>query len=291
MMRDAAELASARKAKVSTSWPLALGFAALAFPAVLKLGSQTWSSEEGAHGPLVLCTGAWLIWRQLPELRRDGELGQARIVFAGLCFALPMYIFGEAFDFISLEISGLYLIGLLFFYSRFGAFQIARNWFVFLYLAFAIPPPRTWLDSLTFPLKQLVSATASALLRPFGVPVTHEGVAIYVAQYQYLVEDACSGLNSIVGLMAIGLLYVYLARRGTWLYSAVLAALILPIAFAANVIRIAILILLTQYFGDDVAQGFMHFASGMVVFAIALIVIFSVDALMALTVRRYGKLA
>lgn len=290
-MRDAAEFASAYKAKHSASWPLAVGFAALAFPAVLKLGAQTWTSEEGAHGPLVLCTGAWLLWRQLPELRKNGEPGRAWILFAGLCLTLPLYVFGEAFDFITVEVMGVYLIGLLFFYSSFGARQITHNWFIFLYLTFAIPPPRTWLDSLTFPLKQLVSATASSLLRPFGIPVTHEGVVIYVAQYQYLVEDACSGLNSIVGLLAIGLLYVYLARRGSWLYSAVLAGLILPIAFVANVIRIAILILLTQFFGDDVAQGYMHFASGMVVFAIALIVIFAVDALMALAVRRYEKLA
>ena len=52
------------------SWPLTVGFIALAIPAAFALGSQTWSSEEGGHGPLVLVTAGWLMWRQFPEIRR-----------------------------------------------------------------------------------------------------------------------------------------------------------------------------------------------------------------------------
>ena len=119
--------------------------------------------------------------------------------------------------------AGLYGAGVAIFYSLFGAREVARNWFIFLYLLFAVPPPRSWLDKLTFPLKQFVSVAATAIFRPFGIPVTHEGVIIYVAQYQYLVEDACSGLNSIVGLLAISLFYIYLTRGSSWRYSLLLA--------------------------------------------------------------------
>ena len=269
------------------SWPLIVGLCALAIPAAYMLGTQTWSQEEGAHGPLVLCTAAWLLWRQAPEIRRRGIPGRNWVVALGMTVSLAMYIFGQAFDFITLAAAGLYGAGITIFYALFGSRELVRNWFIFLYLLFAVPPPRSWLDNLTFPLKQFVSSAATAILQPFGIPATHEGVIIYVAQYQYLVEDACSGLNSIVGLLAISLFYIYLSRGSSWRYSLLLACLTIPIAIMANIVRIIILILLTQFMGDDVAQGFMHFAAGIVVFVIALALIFSLDALItAVSARR-----
>lgn len=266
------------KEMLRSAWPLALGLAALAIPCVLALSEHTWSSEAGAHGPLVLCTAAWLLWRQSGEIRAQGVPGKGWIVTLGTIVSLLLFIVGEAFDVITLEAAGLYGMGITIFYSCFGRAQILRNWFIFLYLLFAVPPPRSWLDALTFPLKQFVSSAATAILRPFGIPATHEGVTIYVAQYQYLVEDACSGLNSIVGLLAISLFYIYLSRGGSWRYSLFLACLAVPIAILANIVRILILILLTEFFGDAVAQGFMHSAAGIFVFGVALGLIFAIDS-------------
>jgi exosortase len=263
------------------SWPLAVGFCALAIPTAYLLGTQTWSQEEGAHGPLVLFTAAWLLWRQLPEIRHHAVSGKNWVVGVSLTISLAMYIIGQAFDFITLSAAGLYGVGVCIFYALFGAREIVRNWFIFTYLLFAVPPPRSWLDTLTFPLKQFVSSAATAILEPFGIPVTHEGVIIYVAQYQYLVEDACSGLNSIIGLLAITLFYVYLTRGSSWRYSIFLAALTIPIAIMANILRIIILILLTLFMGDGVAQGFMHFTAGIIVFVIALALVASLDSLFA----------
>jgi exosortase len=266
------------KEMLRSAWPLALGFAALAIPSALALSEHTWSSEAGAHGPLVLCTAAWLLWRQSGEIRAQGVPGQGWIIALGTIVSLLLFIVGEAFDVITLEAAGLYGMGVTIFYSCFGRAQIVRNWFIFLYLLFAVPPPRSWLDALTFPLKQFVSSAATAILRPFGIPATHEGVTIYVAQYQYLVEDACSGLNSIVGLLAISLFYIYLSRGSSWRYSLFLASLAIPIAILANIFRILILILLTEFFGDAVAQGFMHSAAGIFVFGVALGLIFAIDS-------------
>lgn len=277
------------KEMLRSSWPLALGFAALAIPCALALSEHTWSSEAGAHGPLVLCTAGWLLWRQSGEIRAQGVPGKAWIVTLGTIVSLALFIVGEAFDVITLEAAGLYGMGVTLFYSCFGRAQIVRNWFIFLYLLFAVPPPRSWLDALTFPLKQFVSSAATAILRPFGIPATHEGVTIYVAQYQYLVEDACSGLNSIVGLLAISLFYIYLSRGSSWRYSLFLAALAIPIAILANIFRILILILLTEFFGDAVAQGFMHSAAGIFVFGVALGLIFAIDSVIVSVSGRWRR--
>jgi exosortase len=277
------------KEMLQSSWPLAIGLAALAVPAAIALSEHTWSSEAGAHGPLVLFTGAWLLWRQSGEIRARGVAGKGWIVAIGTAISLLLFIIGEAFDVITLEAAGLYGMGVTIFYSCFGWAEIVRNWFIFLYLLFAVPPPRSWLDALTFPLKQFVSSAATALLRPFGIPATHEGVTIYVAQYQYLVEDACSGLNSLVGLLAISLFYIYLARGSSWRYSLFLAMLAIPIAILANVLRIIILILLTEFFGDAVAQGFMHSLAGIFVFAVALLMIFGIDSALTAAFGRWRR--
>jgi exosortase len=269
--------AAARPRGADVSWPLVIGLAALGVPAALSLSGETWSSDAGAHGPLVIATAVWLLWRERSELQARGHPGNFWIICFALMLALGMYIAGEAFDFITLEALGLYIVALAMFCFLFGAKELARNWFIFVYLLFAVPPPRSWLDMATFPLKQFVSSSAVALLQLCDLPVSHQGVVIYAGQYQFLVEDACSGLNSILGLIAISLLYIYLARRSSWRYAAGLAALTVPVAIVANIIRIILLILLTLWAGDAVAQGFMHFAAGIVLFVIALGLIFLID--------------
>ena len=100
-------------------------------------------------------------------------------------------------------------------------------------------------------------------------------------KYLLLVEDACSGMNSLVGLVAISLFYIYLLRNASWKYSIGLTVLVIPIALLANMIRIIVLVLLTYFFGDGVAQGFLHSVAGLFLFATALILVFAIDNLLA----------
>jgi exosortase len=166
--------------------------------------------------------------------------------------------------------------------SRFGLRAMRSVWFPLLYLAFVIPPPNTLLAELTGPLKELVSQLATDWLHAWGLPVAREGVTIFVAQYQLLVEDACSGMNSIVGLIAVSLLYIYLMRGSSWLYSIILVAFVIPVAIVANILRIMVLVLLTYFYGNEVAQGFLHFTAGMFLFATALLFVFLIDRLLVL---------
>ena len=97
------------------------------------------------------------------------------------------------------------------------------------------------LDSITQPLKLLVSDITTWLLSAAGYPITQVGVTIYIAQYQLLVEDACAGLNSLISLTAVGLFYIYLMHNASWRYSALLLALLLPIALPGIVTGLALL--------------------------------------------------
>lgn len=273
-----------------TYWPLLLGFAVLALPTVKTLGDQVWSKEAGAHGPIVLGTGIWLLWRKIPEIRAMATPGNPWLTGAALGISLPLYVFGRAFDFISLEVVGLYGVGLAMLHSQVGIQPMLKIWFPLLYLGFLVPPPGWLVDGLTAPLKLFVSQVTTAGLQAVGIPVFREGVTLQVANYQLLVEDACSGMNSLNGLIAISLFYIYLLRNASWRYSMLLVALVIPIAIIANIIRVAILVLMTYFFGDAVAQGFLHMAAGLVLFTSALLLVFLVDNLITRVWRSRGVL-
>lgn len=291
MVPAASEMPRANYAGLLALSPLVVGLAAIGIPTLARLGAQVWSTEAGAHGPIVLATGAWLLWRQTDELRAYATRSNPFLTGAMVVAALALYVFGRAYDFISLEVLGVYLVGATFLYVHFGLPALFRNWFPLFYLGFVVPPPGWFIDSLTAPLKEFGSFAATGILQAFGVPIIREGVTLMVDQYQLLVEDACSGMNSLVGLTAISLFYIYLLRRASWQYSLLLTALVIPIAIFANVVRIMVLVLLTYFMGDAVAQGFLHKTAGLFLFATALIMVFAIDNLLAAVLLRPRKSA
>jgi exosortase len=260
------------------AWPLLLGLALLAGPTFATLADQTWSRESGAQGPIVLATGLWLLWRQGPELRRLAQPGALWVTLLILAVSVVSYVAGRVLDYLTFEVAGLYGAGVAMFHDRFGPRLMRRSWFPLAYLALAVPPPGAAVDSVTAPLKHFVTWAATSGLHAAGIPVSREGVTIFVAQYQLLVADACSGMNSLIGLTAVSLLYIYLMRRASPAYALLLTAFVVPIAIAANIVRIVTLVLLTYGFGDAAAQGFLHFTAGLFLFAIALLLVYAVDA-------------
>ncbi|MBW8812436.1 MAG: exosortase V [Caulobacterales bacterium] len=268
---------------------LALAFAA---PTFYRLGDQVWSRESGAHGPIVLATGLWLVWRKLPSMSLEAKPGSLPLTVLGLLISLPIYIIGRAYDIISFEAAGLYGFCLSVLHDRFGLQAMLKNWFPLLYLGLLLPVPGWALDEFTAPLKLLVTTVASDIVLPFGIPLVQEGVTMTVGPYQLLVEDACSGLNSLIGLIAVTTFYIYLLRNASWRYSLVLVCLIIPIAILANVLRIITLILLTYFFGDAVGQGFLHVTAGLFLFAVSLVLMFTIDsAISSFLKRRSGARA
>ena len=281
--------AATARASALRNWPLIVGFLALALPTFVRLAQEHWTTEQGAHGPLVLATGGWLIWRRLAGSGYRRGTARPWLVAAALVPSLAFYVFGRAYDYLSLEVLGLFGTAIAVGYSLYGASLIRTLWFPLLYLAFVIPIPGWVLDQMTAPLKEIASASTTQILQLFGIPIVREGVTLYVAQYSLLVEDACSGMNAMAGLMALGLFYSYIVHGSSWRYCLVLAVMIIPIAIAANIIRITILVLLTYYAGNEAAQGFLHGLAGMVLFASALLFIFAADSTLAVVVRRWRR--
>jgi exosortase len=273
--------------------PLLIGCAVMMIPTLIALGEQSWTLEIGAHGPIVLVTGIWLLFHALREfaLPNARERGTLVITLPILAMGLALYVFGRAYDFLSLEAAGCYLVGIGLLHDAVGLVLVRMLAFPLIYLAFLIPPPGWLIDQLTAPLQHFVSSVSTGVLAAFGYPVARNGVVIFIAQYQLLVEQACAGMNSIVGLTAITLFYIYILHRSSWRYALLLMAFILPIAILTNICRVMALVLVTYYLGDAAAQGFLHGTTGIVLFTVALALMIGLDTLFQLALGSRRKLS
>lgn len=259
---------------------LLAGCAAVAVPTMVRVAQEGWSSEQGAHGPIVFFTGLWLLWRAWPrasEVARPGRTGVVALLVAVL---LPAWFLARLTAVIQLEGFLAYGLMLTAAYSRIGAASLRRMLFPLFYLGFTFPMPNTVVDGLTLPMKIGISHFSAWFLALFGYPVGGQGVMLQIGQYQLLVAAACAGLNSIVSLGALSLLYVHLRYGDRLGLALVFAALIVPIALLANFVRVLILLLLTYHFGESAAQGYMHTFAGLVMFGVALVALGLCDLLL-----------
>lgn len=263
-------------------WALALGgLAALYLPIWWWAFGDIWQTDEHGHGPIILAIVLWLFWRQRHAVQ--AAAGEPARWAGALSFALglAMYLTGRAFDISIFEFGSQLpvVLGVVLLLAGWSGARAA--WFPLLYLVFMVPLPGMFVDAATGALKQWVSAIAENLLYAAGYPIGRSGVMLTVGQYQLLVADACSGLNSMFSLSALGLVFMYLMRRPSVVHNAVMVLAILPIAFASNIVRVMVLVLVTYHFGDEAGQGFLHGAAGIVLMLVALAIFFVLDAVLA----------
>ncbi|WP_293969022.1 exosortase V [Sphingomonas sp.] len=270
-------------------WLLLLGLAALIIPTLLSVARDTWSTEQGAHGPVVLATGIWLVLRMRPAFLPLARPGSPALVALGLFVTLTIYALGRISGTIEMEGFALYAVTVTITYACIGLRAMRVLWFPILYFAFLFPPPDSLVAAVTQPLKLGISREAVNLLSMFGMSVSRTGVIIQVDQYDILVAAACAGLNSIISLSAIGLFYIYIRHNANWRYAVVLMVAIVPVAILANFVRVLLLILITYFFGDAAAQGFLHGFAGMTMFTVALLGIFAIDTLASPIRRRLSR--
>jgi exosortase len=269
----------------------AAGFLALALPTLIFVARETWSGEQGAHGPIILMTGIWLLWTKWPTVRdraRPPAAWRPAVLLIPLLLLFPLVRITHI-----VEIEGyvMYVAALAALYALIGGKVMWQLAFPLVYLAFIFPPPETVIYALTMPLKVAISDASISLLKLFGYPIGGTGVMIQIGQYQLLVAAACSGLNSIVSLSALTIFYIYVRHSDNLRYTAMLLLAVVPVAIAANFIRVIILILLTYHAGEATAQGFLHDLAGLTMFATALILIYLCDLVLqrVLSQRSTGK--
>jgi exosortase B len=261
--------------------PLAIGLCALYVPTFINFAQSRWQTDDEGHGPLILMAALWMFYELSRNLKvtdtRAAPVSGSLSLLAGLLTHMVSHSQGIAI----LEVAAMIpTIG--------GALAAIYGWstvnalrFPLFFLIFMAPVPGFIIDALTGPLKLFISTQAESIMYALGYPVARVGVSLSVGQYQLLVADACSGLNSMVSLIAVGLFFMHLVKRPSLLHNALLLIAIPFIAVAANLVRVIAICLVTYYFGDEVGQGFVHGATGVLLFAVSLTLMFVTDSILA----------
>jgi len=268
-----------------SAMPIWIGFLVLFVPTVYELFTTLWTSEDQAHGPMILALSLWLLvsgWPNMLKQTSDKVVGRFAALSGWFVFIIGLlfYIVGRAININPLEMGSFILLIMAVLLIRHGAAGLKVLWFPLFFMLFMIPLPGPLVSMLTLPMKLAVSFVTENILYNLNYPISRSGVIINIGQFQLLVADACAGLQTLLTLEALGMFYMNLMRHSSAFRNITLALLIIPISFTANVIRVIALTLITYYFGDEVGQGFLHGFAGMVLFISALVLILSVDNLL-----------
>ena len=260
---------------------VAASFLLLYWPTALSLNRVVWSHVEQSYGPIFLAASAWLFWQRRHQLASVPPDVSQTAGFAALAVTLFLYVLGRSQSILMFETGSavFFLIAVLLLTKGWRAVRVALLPLVI--LLFVVPLPGELVAALTAPMKSAVSAVAASILASFGYPIARTGVILMVGPYQMLVADACAGLTSMFTLEAIGLVYMGLRPSPSRTHDITLGVLLVPIAFAANVTRVLILVLVTYHFGDEAGQGFIHSAAGIVLFVVATLFMLVADKLLS----------
>jgi len=244
----------------------------------VKLVNDWYELPDFSHGFLIPFFVAFLIWDKRETLRKvplKPSWSGLSLIFLGL-FLLLTGVFGA--DLFLSRISFLILVaGMV--WTLLGRAMMMESKFILFVFLLAIPLPAVLFNQITFPLQLLASELASSLLPFAGVPVLREGNVIQLPAMQLEVAEACSGIRSLMSLFTVAVIYGYFLERATW-RRVVLALAALPIAVAANVVRIFGTGLCVQYWNPDKAVGFFHEFSGWLMFLVSLACLYLVHTIM-----------
>ncbi len=234
-----------------------------------------------SHGWLIPFVVGWLIWQRRERLAQQA----GRPSLAGLALLISSLLIHTLASWWDIGFaSGFALVGavagLVWTFCGLDTLRVLS--FPMAFLLFMVPLPSVVLVAMSFKLKLLAAWLATAALRGLGIAATQSGSLIHTPQVSVLVDDTCSGLSSLISLLALATLWASLfpPTVAKWRRGAVALAAI-PIALAANMVRLLILALLAIRFGPKVAAGFVHYGAGLVVFAVALLALAGISLILA----------
>ena len=255
----------------------------LYFPILSRLVVQWWQDPNFSHGFFVPLFSGFLLWQDRARLanlpRRPSWWGLPIMLFS-LAVVIVGVLGAELF---LSRISLLILIaGLVIFFLGWNYFRAVL--FPWAFLILMVPIPVILFNQITFPLQMFASKMSSTVLPLFGVPVLREGNVIVLPAMPLEVAEACSGIRSLLSLTTLAIIYGSLLETRTSI-RIVLALASVPIAVAANSLRILGTGLLVQYWDPDKAEGFFHAFSGWLIFVVSLGMLFLLHQLLQRTWR------
>jgi exosortase len=258
---------------------LVAALVALYAPVLRILVDQWYRDPDYSHGFLVPLLSAYLIWARRDQLRqvplRPSLWGMAIVLFAlGLLVlgSLGAELFLARFSLLCT------ICGLIVYFC--GGVMLRTMAFPMAFLLFAIPIPGVIYNEIVFPLQFVASRFATWTLETLNLfPIMREGNILILPGMSLEVVEACSGIRSLMSLLALAAGFGYVVERSV-LARWVLFLAMVPLAIISNGTRVMLTAIMANYMGAQAAEGFMHEFSGWVIFVVATVLFLGFYALM-----------
>ncbi len=238
-----------------------------------------WEKPEYSHGYIIPFIALFVALKKWPEPNENTSNGSMVLPVAAMVLAIALGLFGRLSAIPDITTYGflIALAGLAF--ATWNFKTAMKLWPAWVYLGFMLPLPNFVYWPLSIKLQFLSSEIGVAIIKLLGVPVFLDGNIIDLGNYQLQVAEACSGLRYLFPLMSFGFLFGVLYRGPVW-HKIVLFLASVPITIIMNSVRIGVIGFLVNHFGIAQAEGFLHFFEGWIIFAICILLLFMLAAIM-----------
>jgi exosortase len=260
-------------------------FFLLTWPVWQWLWGEWMGNDYYSHGLLIPPVSLFLI---VQRFRKDDALpwppvGGSNLGLLLLIPSLLLYLYfldGKAYYLAAFAMIGM-IGGII--WTLAGTATIRKLAFPVAYLVFMVPVP--FIERSTLPLAMFTGVCSTGLVSLLGLEMTVVGNSVTLPNADLIIGAQCSGINSLIALLALTTLAAYLFD-GPWWGRIGLVALSIPLAMLGNILRVASLILVAAWQGADAAFIFYHDYSGPVFFVLMLLLLIPLSRLLQVRTLR-----
>jgi len=257
---------------------LVVAAVAVYFPILHSMVGHWGAVPDYSHGFLIAPLAIYFALERRKKLERAPVSPDLLGIIPLLLGTLTLAIGRFGVELMNMRISFVFtLIGIVLLVLGRRVFKILAFPLFFLFLM--VPLPQSLVNTIAFPLQLIAADSATEFMQWLGIPALREGNILHLPKTKLFVEEACSGLRSLMALLTLGVVFAYFFRKG-WGERAIIIASTIPIAIFVNAFRVALTGILTHYIGKEAAGGWIHQTEGFFTFGIAFLLLLGEAALL-----------
>ena len=266
--------------KKHTSFCIAVVVMLVAYFPTFKGMWGRWFAADSyySHGFLIPLVSLYLVWQMKEELKKlpvQKTLAGLVVIIAGVI----IHFFATQFRVNFIAGFGTFFVftGIVLHYFGWTIFR--KVGFPVFFLIFMLPLPSVLIVKLSWQLKMMAADLATDILNHMRIPAVQEGSLIRMRHAQVVVDDVCSGLRSLISLTALGALFAYWFK-GSFFKRLIIVLSTIPTAIITNTMRVVILATVSEIWGAEYIEGFIHDATGYMIFIVAFLIMYFLSRLM-----------
>lgn len=243
------------------------------------LWGEWMANDYYSHGVLILPVALYLMWRRIRNTsaaERTIAQGDTRgLIILGVALAFYLFFFNNRAYYLAAFAMIVMIVGMI--WTLYGFWWLRTLAFPVGYLLLMVPLP--FIERATLPLALFTGVCSTAFVKFFGMELTVIGNAVKLPNADLLIGAQCSGINSMITLIALTALCAYILE-GPWWGRVTLVLLAVPIAMLGNILRVSNLLVIARYWGADAAFRFYHDYSGIVFFIVVLLLLLPITRML-----------